>query len=256
MRIGFIGAGKVGCSLGKYFVNTGIDVAGYFCKNTTSLEFATEFTNTKKFETAQSLTDASDIIFLTVPDSQIAVVYESIKTNEKIFVHCSGALSSTVFYDNIYGYSLHPFMAINDKRCSYKQLGTANFTLEGNEEKIHLIKNLVKNNEVYIISAENKPLYHASAVFASNFSVALGAIATELLQKSGFTNTDIIFDIMENNIKNMKSSGIINSLTGPVARGDIDTIKKHMSVLHSDELEIYKLLSKKLAELAGKGDLF
>ena len=102
MRIGFIGAGKVGFTLGKYFAVNGLDVAGYYSRNYKSAEEAAAFTCSEAFDSITRLAGICDIIFLTVTDGNIREVAESLKRadiSDRIICHCSGALSSEIFSD-------------------------------------------------------------------------------------------------------------------------------------------------------------
>ena len=97
MNIGFIGAGKVGYSLGKYLSVNGIGLSGYYSRNLNSAEEAAEFTGTKAFTTLEELLRESTVIFITVPDGAITDVFNNIRElgiSGKLICHCSGALSA------------------------------------------------------------------------------------------------------------------------------------------------------------------
>jgi len=123
LKIGFIGAGKAGCSFGKYLTvcvteagtnNDGsdtsscapqIEVAGYYSKSTESAAYAAKLTGSEQFESLEYTAASCDLIFLTVPDGNIEEVFqelvsESRKTGlsleNKIFAHLSGSLSSNI----------------------------------------------------------------------------------------------------------------------------------------------------------------
>ena len=96
-KIGFIGAGKVGVSLGKFFREGGLPVTGYYNRRREAAQAAADFTESKCFDSAEAVADASDVIFLTVPDNKIREVYESLRGVDlrgKKICHCSGALSA------------------------------------------------------------------------------------------------------------------------------------------------------------------
>lgn len=264
MKIGFIGAGKAGFSLGKYFCSHQLDVAGYFSRSKTSAKEAAEFTGTTQFENIENIVSASDILFITVPDGEISKVWENIVNlpiENKIICHCSGSLSSEVFKDaeihGAYGYSVHPLYAINDKLNSYKEFQNAFFTVEGSEKQIEKVVSLIKGlgNKVQIISPAMKSAYHCAAVFASNFVVALAQNAMDLLKECGFDEDDArtaLGPLMTGNVGNIASQGPLKALTGPIERGDCITVEQHMKLLKDNDLMLYKLLSAKLLEIAKK----
>lgn len=101
MKAGFIGAGKVGFSLGKYLVENGISVTGYFSRNQQIAEEAARFTDTICYQDLAHLVDSSDTLFLTVPDRAISEVWDCMRNlpiENKNICHCSGSISSTAFF--------------------------------------------------------------------------------------------------------------------------------------------------------------
>ncbi|MCR2032514.1 Rossmann-like and DUF2520 domain-containing protein [Anaerofustis stercorihominis] len=261
MKIGFVGAGKVGVSLGKYFKLHKKDVIGYYSKNPDSAREAAKFTDTDYFSTLYDILNSCDALFLTVPDKDIGMVWESLKDFEiqnKIFCHCSGALSSAVFQKGdreVLGYSIHPMYAFNDKYTSYKELSNAYFTIEGNKKYLDFFKCFFESmgNPVKIISEDNKSKYHASCVYVSNLVIALVNMGADLLIESGFKKEEAIDALMPlfmNNANNIAERGLIDSLTGPIERNDITTVMKHLDVLSNEAKDIYKLLSLGLIDIA------
>ena len=101
MQISFIGAGKVGVSLGKYFISKGRKVGGYYSLSPKSAAWAANFTNTKQYQSIEEIISSSDMIFFTVPDDKIGEVWEVAKpyAHGKIIAHCSGIHSSNIFSD-------------------------------------------------------------------------------------------------------------------------------------------------------------
>lgn len=266
MKIGFVGAGKVGFTLGKYFGNKGLSIIGYYSRQLESAKEAAEFTNSKYFISIKDLLKECDTIFITTVDDAVECVWNDIQKSSiknKIICHCSGSLSSKVFsnidsYDS-YGYSIHPMFAFSDKYNSYKKLNEAFFTIEGSKEKLNMIVDLLNilGNEFKIISSEDKVKYHAASVFVSNHILALMKEGVELLGDCGFQEEEAIkalYPLMLNNVKNIES-GLTNSLTGPLERGDELTLKKHIECLNYKDQELYKILSEKLLKIAKKKNI-
>lgn len=267
IRIGFIGAGKVGFSLGKYFRDNNLQVIGYYSKNLDSAKEAAEFTDSKYYNDMETLVNECDTIFITTLDGVINEIWSNIKElsiNNKIICHCSGSLSSRVFsnieYYNSYGYSIHPMFAFSDKYNSYKNLQNAYFTIEGSPGKMDVIKSLFKSlgNNIKVIPSVNKTKYHTASVIASNHVIALVQTAVEGLKECGFQEDDALealYPLIVNNVKNIGDNGIVNSLTGPIERADGQTVKSHLECLCEDDRELYKLLSKKLISIAKKKNM-
>lgn len=262
IRFSFIGAGKVGFSLGKYLKENDVDVVGYYSKSEHSSREATIFTNTKQYMNLEDLIKNSDAIFITTSDDQIKEVWNEIKglpIKNKLICHCSGSISSEIFSNiskyGAYGYSIHPMFAISDKYNSYKDLSKAFITIEGHEKYSNYFKELFYSlgNNVAIISSENKPLYHAASVVVSNLVLGLINNGVTYLKECGFSQEmaiEALYPLIEFNIKNIREKGIINSLTGPVERGDLTTVMRHCDILEDKDRELYKLLSKNILEVA------
>jgi len=264
LTIGFIGAGRVGFTLGRYFYEKNLALSGYFSKTYENACHAAAFTNSKPYKTIGELAAESQVIFITVPDSAIYDVYLQLKNynlRDKILCHCSGAMSAEVFEgiecQGAYGYSIHPALAVSSRENSCKEISKAFFTLEGNEEKMPVITGLFKQlgNPFQIINAENKHKYHASLVTASNLVIGLYHIALQQLKECGFSDSGakkILNPLFLNNAENICKNGCMNALTGPADRNDTDTVSKHLTVLdnNKDILDIYKLLSRELIKIA------
>ena len=97
MKIGFIGAGKVGFSLGKFFAEGGVPVTGYYSRHRESAQEAALFCGAKSYDTLEMIIQESDALILTVPDGVITSVYQELRQfelSEKQICHCSGAMTA------------------------------------------------------------------------------------------------------------------------------------------------------------------
>lgn len=263
MNIGFIGAGKVGFSLGKYFSENNLSISGYYDMNNSFSEEAAEFTKSTAFMNINKLIESSDIIFITTGDNIISQVWNEIKflnIKNKIICHCSGSLSSKIFSDInnscAFSYSIHPMFAFSDKYSSYKELKTAYFSLEGDEKHLDYLKNLFESlgNKVILIDSEIKPLYHLASVTVSNLVLSLLDIGCSYLSDCGIDSNkslEALIPLIMNNINNIKhTNSFIDSLTGPVERNDINTVKHHLDVIPKENIPLYKILSQNLVKIA------
>ena len=108
-------------------------------------------------------------------------------------------------------------------------------------------------NDVAIINKENKSLYHAAAVIVSNLVLGLINNGVNYLEACGFTKEMAIkalYPLIENNLRNVKERGTVNSLTGPIERGDLSTVINHLNVIPEEDKELYRLLSKNILKIA------
>jgi predicted short-subunit dehydrogenase-like oxidoreductase (DUF2520 family) len=262
LKIGIIGAGKVGTTLGKYLCQRGIEITGYFSRTRESADQAATFTGTTSFSTTQELVTASDTIFITVPDGEIASVWNGLKQYpvcDDVICHFSGSLSSDVFSGiastGASGVSIHPMYPFSSKQQSYQQFHGAYLTIEGGEPALGVMKSFWEQlgHPVMTLASRDKIKYHAAAALASNAMLALMQTSLNLLEECGFSEEDagkLLAPLVENNISAMLEKGCREALTGPVERNDTDTVKKHLEVLSGRERQVYVATGRILTEIA------
>lgn len=249
MKIGFIGAGKVGKSLGKYLSNHGLHISGYF--SPLSAAFAASQTYSLVFTSLGTLLDNSDLIVITTPDDIIPSIVAKLKDCKPInkhICHMSGSISSEILSplrsENCNVFSLHPIMTVNENTDYADVL----FTVEGDAQILQELP--IKYLE---ISPSQKPLYHAALCMSSNYITTLLSMAQQLLDQIGL-DAGISQPLAEEAIKNFYKTGK-ESLTGPIARGDIKTIMNHLDNIKDPKVAlIYKALGLQTIDIA-KNDL-
>ena len=261
MKIGIIGAGKVGVTLGKYLAGISrkaagqeFSVAGFYSRSWESIQTAADFTKTKAFEQMDALVKASDTLFITTPDGVIAQIWDCIAKDRlagKMICHFSGSLSSHVFSGieetGAAGCSIHPMYAFSDKFTSYQQFHTAELTMEGGSQALQVMKPFFEGlgHTVHIIDSADKIKYHAAAVFASNYVAGLFQVSLGLLGDCGFTQEDAL------KLLRPLAIGNVNALTGPIERGDAETVQKHLNVLAEENIrQIYSSIGRELLAVA------
>ena len=261
MRIGFIGAGKVGTNLGRYFRSKDFPIVGYYSRNYENAVAASRQTNSRAFTDLKECIEACDWLFITVPDDQIAAVWseaEAFVSAEQFIFHCSGAKSSLVFATDkdVSCFSFHPLAAFANKELPLTQLADTAFTLEGTKNVEQVEQALVRlGNPIAVIASEEKVLYHAACVFASNLVVGLSATAEELFVASGLPNEfakKAWRQLFSQNIQNLLVMSPSDALTGPVERNDLSTVSDHLAALPPESVEIYRELTKKLLQIAAE----
>lgn len=266
--IGFLGAGNVGCSMGKYLSEHGFPISGYYSRTKESALAAAQFTNSSCYSSLDELIEASDTLFIAVNDDMIHSVWDRIvetanpqQLHSKIICHFSGSLSSDVFFPlhgiEICPASVHPMLAFPDRFHSWKALSDAFFTIEGEETALSYFSQMFQTtgNSVSILSADKKPLYHTAASMISNHVIALLDIGLSLFMDCGFSKKDAYkacAPLIRGNIENVLSNDTLSALTGPIERGDIKTVKKHWKSLDKETAKLYCLLGKRQLALAAK----
>lgn len=263
MRIGIIGAGKVGTTLGKYLSIHGKNVTGFYSRTHESADEAATFAETETYSSLCKLVEKSDVIFITTPDGAIHQVWGDLlhqDISNRIICHFSGSLSSHVFSGReeagASGISMHPMYAFSDKFHSYEQFHTAYLTLEGDLEAVAVMKPMWEaiGHHVLTLKAEDKIKYHAAAAMASNEMLGLMQASLDILSECGFSEKDsmaLLTPLVQGNIASMLEKGCVNALTGPVERGDAQTVRKHLQALEGSKAgKIYQSLGSTMVELA------
>lgn len=244
MKTGFIGAGKVGCSLGKFFCVHGLVVTGYVSRHQETAQEAARFTDSKACENLQELIQISDALFLTVPDDAILDVCRQLSDMDlsgKQIIHCSGSLTAReVLYPakekGAEIYSIHPLFPVSDRYTVYRELGDAFFCLEGEGPHLQWWAQQISDMgpHVKIIPSESKTRYHAACAISSNLVCALVDESLGLLKSCGFSEDDALSalaPLLSSNMDHIIENGPLHALTGPVERCDTETVRRHLTCL-------------------------
>lgn len=271
MKIGFIGAGKVGTAFGLYLHRKGIKISGYCSRTKESAIRASTITESCQYDNTQLVCENSDVIIITTPDGFISQTAELLSNAvadwaHKTVCHMSGVYSSDIL-SRLKGKgatvcSLHPMMAFNDLESSVKALEAACFTLDGYGEGLVIIKNLLDatKNKYFEINPQSKSLYHTASCMVSNYVVALLDAGMEMFKTCGFPEENIkelIIPIVNKVINDVFNMGTGKALTGPISRGDTATVERHLKELKNHKknwIDIYKALAIQTTELAFRAD--
>jgi predicted short-subunit dehydrogenase-like oxidoreductase (DUF2520 family) len=254
--LGFIGAGPVGTTFGVCLGLQGYKVIGVADMNPTAAErFAKLVTGCRVFGKNQELVDAADMVFVTTADDFISKVSAGLTWRKgQVVVHCSGAstvqaLDSARNQGAFVG-SIHPCQSFASVDQAIENLPGSTFAIEAEEPVrsiLTAIAGALKGDIVYLTS-EDKTLYHAAAAIACNYFVTIEKLATDLWKNFGRTPADGIkayMPLLRGTLANIGTAGFPNCLTGPIARGDVATIRRHLAALEKgapDILPLYKQL--------------
>ena len=212
---------------------------------------------------------AADVWMLAVPDRQIdsagADLARIITTRPSaIAFHCSGALACTELQPlRELGWqvaSAHCLLSFATPETALRQFSGTPCALEGDPAATSELEQSFTHigAKCFALAPEHKLLYHAGAVFASNFAPVLQAVANQLWHDSGVP-TDISAHLnatlLKNAIDNILTLGPSAALTGPAARGDVALVKRQgdaVSNWNTTAGEAYTALSQLAAKLASR----
>lgn len=204
------------------------------------------------------------VLILAVPDSALSeVAYDVAAAGPAppgcAAFHLSGALSTDVLAPlHNAGYtvgSIHPMQAIADPWQSGDRLFGSAFAIAGEPPALNAARRLVNELEgtTLVIPPGLRPLYHAAAVVASNYMIALLAFAARLLEEAAVEPGDVLpalLPLVRGTLDNLEHLGISSALTGPIARGDADTVRLHLARLSVEDRVLYCRLGLELLRLA------
>jgi predicted short-subunit dehydrogenase-like oxidoreductase (DUF2520 family) len=209
---------------------------------------------------------APSVLLLAVPDDHIEAVAADLASASAAGVipggaavlHLSGAFGSELLAPLArLGHptgSLHPLVALADTGAS-SGLHGACFVVEGAPAALAAAREIVAALEGRLLEVEgaDKPLYHAAAVAASNYVVALLAVAERWMEMAGVAASDArpaLVALASGAVENVRRLGPAGALTGPVARGDTDTIRAHLARLSEEDRHLYSVLAGSALTLA------
>ena len=153
--------------------------------------------------------------------------------------------------------SLHPLQTISEPERAAERLKGAWAAVEGMPRAMEAAERLAQDVGLrpFRIASQAKPVYHAGAVFASNYFVVVEAVAQRLLRHAGLTDAEAwqaLRPLVEGTLENLARLGPVGALTGPVARGDEATVRRHVEALTQDDAALYRVLGRAALELAQK----
>lgn len=249
LTINFIGPGKVGLTVMRRIAISGAaeiqDVAG---RSAEGVDRAIAFVGTGT--AAASIADMrpADLWFLTVPDSLIASVSSQLAAaasasgRPSVAVHCSGFMVAGEMRPLAdIGWrlaSLHPVLTFAEQGKAVDRFEGIFCGVEGDPEAVALVEALVRTigGKPFRIRTEAKAIYHAAAVFSSNFNVVLQALAREAWAQAGVPDdiaAEIDAALMSATTENVKALGPASALTGPAARGDLRVVREQESAVRA-----------------------
>ena len=271
LQIGFIGAGRLGKALAWSFTAAGLrvtavasggDPSGTVSRSTSAHDLAAAIPGCEAMA-AQAVVDRCDLVFLATPDTAIAAACAALRWRPGVsVVHCSGvtevdALSAARDQGaNIGGF--HPMQTFGDPAAAVVSLPGSTITIEAEEPLNATLVALVGqlNCRVNRLPPGMRARYHASAGFTSQFINALFAEAARVWESWGATEAEALqamLPMARGTLASIESAGIARGMPGPVSRGDVGSVEKHvaaLAALSEHSLDFYRTLCASTIPLA------
>lgn len=232
--INLIGGGRVGKTLGRLLAREGsCQVQDLLTRSTASAEQALAFIGAGRAVSPMPDLRPADLWLLAVPDGQIAPVAAALAACDNLppatVFHASGALCADVLkplQDKGWRVaSAHCLLSFASPPLALQQFAGTPCALEGDVQALAELRPLFTRlgAQCFDVLAQDKLLYHAGAVFATNFLPVLQDLAEQLWQHSGMPlplAQHLRASLLQNAVNNIATLGPQAALTGPAARGD------------------------------------
>lgn len=272
LSIALVGCGKAGTAIAL-----GLKRAGHRITAVTDVDPAAERRAARRLlrrpiagcqlPTAEpgSAVRGADVVLIATPDAQIRPAYRLIAASlrrSQTVVHFSGALSSRVLETRRAAHgslAMHPVMTFPGFESGPSLKGCW-FALEGNRQGIATGQRLVKalGGKAFVIRARDRPLFHAACVLASNLLDVTIDAALELCAELGLKASAafrILRPLIDQTVRNIAERGTLQALSGPVERGDVETVRRHLAALRRRSpklVRLYRVLSAQAQVMAAK----
>jgi predicted short-subunit dehydrogenase-like oxidoreductase (DUF2520 family) len=263
-----IGAGPVATVLAASLRRGGVPVLGLWARRPDAARAAARTAGVAGFSSAPpDLLLESDVVLLAVRDSAIAEVAAmlcgtGLITKRHVLLHCSGAVSASEVLggvsDKVGGVgTLHPLRAIADTGAVATGLRGTVFGIEGDPMAQQVAQRLVAamSGAALPLAREQMAAYHAAAAMASNYVVALIDAAAQALSAAGMPMDQAVAALVplaQGALANVAERGAQRGLTGPIRRGDVQTVQRHLAALaiRPETQALYRALGKATVKLA------
>lgn len=237
--IGFIGLGRLGGSLARALDRAGYSVVAGYRRTREHRSAEDAIRGCAVVESPQAVVDAAQVVFVTTPDDAISSVSHSVNwRSDHVAIHCSGAseldpLQVAADSGAAVG-SLHPLQTFPTDH-SDDQLAGVTFAVESEspqlrewlDEVVHAL-----GGRSLFLPPGARAAYHASAVMACGLMAGLVGLAAEMWESFGWSRADALealSPLVTSTAEQIRDLGLPAALTGPLVRGDLETLTKHLA---------------------------
>ncbi len=268
-KVAILGAGKVGCAVGVTLGKAGLPVVAVTTRSARTATQAAHLTGGAPCTDNPCAAALADIVLVTTNDDAIAQVVSQVAEagafrSGQLVVHMSGALRLDVLEPAARAGALigaaHPLRSFATYYQAVRDIPGSVFGVTAGPDAAEQLDALVRalDGRSHNVPDDRKILYHAAAVMASNYLVAVEDMATQLLADAGFdesTAIETLGTLARGTLDNVVQLGTTNALTGPIVRGDVETVRGHIAALEglpADRLELYKTLGRHTLAIASR----
>ena len=241
MRAGVIGVGRAGSAMGAALARAGHPVVAAHAVSDKSRERAAALLPQADLVSVEDVIERTDLVLLAVPDDVLPALADQLPfTPGQFVVHCSGrygvAVLATALTRGALPLALHPAMTLTGTSLDVERLSGAPFGVTAPDPLRMAAEALVveMGGEPVWIPEQARALYHASLAHSANHLITLVASGTEMLRDAGVEQpARLLSPLLQASLDNALRMGY-PALTGPVVRGDAQTVAAHIAELAYD----------------------
>lgn len=234
----------VGTAIAVLLKKAGYHMTSIYDKSSPALRRASRYTGVKSCKNLLEVVQKTDAVLITTSDDEILSVCKKLGCSpdikNKFVFHMSGAggldLLEPAQKSGASIASIHPLQSFSSVDQAIKNIPGSYFGVTADTKALKPAKNIIRKigGIPIVVSAEQKPLYHAAACIASNYLVSLIHITESIYTSIGFREKDVrkaFMPLIYGSLKNVEKSGCVLALTGPIVRGDYTTVEKHIKAI-------------------------
>lgn len=263
LRIGFIGAGRLACTLARAWANAGEIVVGASSRRAESVSaLVARCPDARPFHSAAELVDQCDLVFVTVTDTAIEEVSNAVAWHKgQSVVHCSAACEVDLLHHakqcgaEIGGF--HPLQIFSDPEVAIRHLAGSSVAIEASGSlQAQLFRLASAIGMTPLTLREGARLsYHLAGNFSASGLLALLLEAEDLWEDCGFERGTALPALLPLSLGTLNSAaqlGLAKAVSGPVSRGDSEMLRRHLTLAASRETgdQLYRELLVRLIQLA------
>lgn len=268
-----VGAGRLGRAVGCAARRIGVDVTGVWNRTEGRARESRELVGAER-AVWESPVDALGegevggcVVWLTVVDDAVGEMAERVARSvdeAALVLHASGSLGADVLreagIDAPVG-TIHPLLAVSDPESAVGRFGDVAWTVEGDREAQEFAAEFLGEFGVEPVELPQgtRAVYHAGAVTAANFAVALFDAALTMLEAADIEReaaSAMLLPLLRSSVENLESQEVEEALTGPAARGDHSTVERHREALQELDdpalAELYGVLAERVEAIAAR----
>lgn len=261
-----IGTGSLGSALAKALFENNYTITSLFNRRLRKAESIAREVGARYFsEFPESVNQLGSLIFLTVQDSEIAQTAHNLARITNDFtgytvVHCSGSKEASLLEDlknkGARTAAFHPLQTF-PAGSGTQHFRNIYFDVESDDTTYNYLRGIANDlgGQTIQITAAAKPYLHAAAVMSSNYLVSLLHLSGKIAELGGIDKEaamQALIPLARTALQNIESNSLPDALTGPIKRGDYETVRLHIDLLKGDDelLNSYKKLGLQTLQLA------